>query len=134
MSLLNFAGSCNCYLIGGFANETTGQKYCNSLGAVLAVPETLSEVATLSTYVARHFDDGDLRTTWLGYMKIGGVFVNILTGQEIPGGLWAEGQPDNKAGNQSCTKTYFKWEQPSVDDTNCSYNRLVLCQKSCCTN
>ncbi len=123
---------CNCYTIGGFSDQPTAQMYCKSLGAVLAVPETQSQVAILSSYVRRNFLDGAHRDTWLGYVKKHGIFVNNLTGQEMPREIWDEGEPNNSMGGQDCT-WIPPWSVERVDDVQCFLKKLALCQKSCCT-
>ncbi len=129
--------NCDCYMIFGFSDQPTAEKNCKSVRAVLAVPETLSEVAALQTYVTSIFENGANREIWLGYIKQGGIFVNPLTGEEMPADIWGKYQPDNKYGEQFCTQIPYlnnRENVPAVDDVDCSGDkRLAVCQKSCCT-
>ncbi|XP_052252959.1 perlucin-like isoform X1 [Dreissena polymorpha] len=122
----------SCFVVlnvkGSYA---AGQKYCEMVGASLAVIRSQDEEALIDGYLRRNISQIQEDQIWIGGTDLlqEGTFLVPGTQEVLTYFNWAPGQPDNYGRGEHCLDIFRDDAQLRWNDQLCNTDRVPLCQR-----
>merc|ERR1712050_394951 len=120
-------GNANCYSAIDRSverNKEEARQYCESLGAILPVIDTLEELDAVVEYVNPEVESH----VWLGLSATPDRKWTWDDGRQMDDDWWMPGEPNNSRGEEYDAEIAEYHDTPGINDVNNAQKKGTLCQ------